>query len=61
MFADALADLFARAARGELRVVVGGDYALEDAAQAQIDLRGGAPAASCCSIRRCGGPWRASA
>jgi NADPH2:quinone reductase len=39
MVTDALADLFARTARGELRVVVGGTYALEDAAQAQIDLR----------------------
>jgi NADPH2:quinone reductase len=34
----ALADLFARAARGELRVVVGGTYPLERAAQAQTDL-----------------------
>jgi NADPH2:quinone reductase len=34
-----LAELFARAARGELRVVVGGTYALGDAAQAQVDLR----------------------
>jgi NADPH:quinone reductase len=39
MFADALADLFARAARGELRVIVGHTYRLEQAAQAQIDLR----------------------
>lgn len=39
MFAEALADLFARAARGELQVVVGGTYSLQDAAQAQIDLR----------------------
>jgi NADPH2:quinone reductase len=39
MIAEALADLFARAARGELRVIVGGTYALEDAAQAQVDLR----------------------
>jgi NADPH2:quinone reductase len=39
MFAEALADLFARAARGELRVIVGHTYALADAAQAQIDLR----------------------
>ena len=29
MFADALADLFARAARGELRTVIGGTYPLE--------------------------------
>lgn len=34
----ALADLFARAGRGELRVVVGATYPLAQAAQAQIDL-----------------------
>ncbi len=39
MFTDALADLFARAARGELRAIVGNTYPLEQAAQAQIDLR----------------------
>ncbi len=39
MFAQALADLFARAVRGELRVIVGATYPLEQAAQAQIDLR----------------------
>ena len=39
MFADALADLFARAAAGELRAIVGHTYKLEQAAQAQIDLR----------------------
>jgi NADPH2:quinone reductase len=39
MVTGALADLFERAARGELRVHVGGTYALTDAAQAQIDLR----------------------
>lgn len=39
MFAQALADLFARAARGELGVVVGGAYPLAHAAQAHIDLR----------------------
>ena len=39
MFTEALTDLFARAARGELRVVLGGTYALADAAQAHIDLR----------------------
>jgi NADPH:quinone reductase len=39
MFADALADLFARAARGELRAVVGQTYPLAQAAQAQTDLR----------------------
>lgn len=40
MFTQALADLFARAARGELRVVVGNTYALSDAAQAHVDLLG---------------------
>jgi NADPH2:quinone reductase len=39
MFADALADLFARAARGELRTVIGATYPLDQAAQAHIDLR----------------------
>ncbi|HEV3319799.1 MAG TPA: zinc-binding dehydrogenase [Solirubrobacteraceae bacterium] len=39
MFAEALEDLFARVARGELRAVVGGAYALGDAARAHIDLR----------------------
>ena len=39
MFARALEDLFARVAPGELRAVVGGTYALGDAAQAHIDLR----------------------
>ncbi|HEY1451333.1 MAG TPA: NADPH:quinone oxidoreductase family protein [Solirubrobacteraceae bacterium] len=39
MFTDALADLFARAVRGELRTVIGATYPLEQAAQAQIDLR----------------------
>jgi NADPH2:quinone reductase len=39
MVADALADLFARAARGELRTVIGGVYPLDRAAQAHIDLR----------------------
>jgi NADPH2:quinone reductase len=39
MFTDALSDLFARAARGELKVIVGRTYALGDAAQAHIDLR----------------------
>lgn len=39
MFAEALSDLFARAARGELQVIVGHTYGLEQAAQAQIDLR----------------------
>jgi NADPH:quinone reductase len=39
MFAEALADLFARAAAGELRAIVGHTYSLEQAAQAQVDLR----------------------
>ncbi len=39
MFAGALADLFARTARGELRAIVGQTYPLADAPQAQIDLR----------------------
>jgi NADPH2:quinone reductase len=39
MFTDALADLFARAARGELKAIVGNTYKLGEAAQAQIDLR----------------------
>ena len=38
LIAVALDDLFARVARGELRVVVGATYPLADAAQAQIDL-----------------------
>jgi NADPH2:quinone reductase len=40
MVDEALADLFARAARGELRVVVGGTYPLAEAARAQQDLQG---------------------
>jgi len=39
MFAQALSDLYARAGRGELQAIVGGTYPLEQAAQAQIDLR----------------------
>jgi NADPH2:quinone reductase len=39
MFAQALEDLFARAARGEIRAIVGRTYPLAEAAQAQIDLR----------------------
>jgi NADPH2:quinone reductase len=35
---EALADLFERAGRGDLRVVVGATYGLSEAAQAQIDL-----------------------
>jgi NADPH:quinone reductase len=38
-FTDALNDLFARAAAGELEVVVGNTYPLDQAAQAHIDLR----------------------
>jgi NADPH2:quinone reductase len=38
MVDEALADLFARARRGELRVVVGGTYPLSEAARAQVDL-----------------------
>src|ERR1700730_4718143 len=40
MFTDALAELFARAARSELKAIVGHTYPLEQAAQAHIDLRG---------------------
>jgi NADPH2:quinone reductase len=39
MFAQALEDLFVRAAKGELQAIVGHTYKLEQAAQAQIDLR----------------------
>jgi NADPH2:quinone reductase len=38
MIDEALADLFARVARGELRVVTGPAYPLAEAAQAQTDL-----------------------
>jgi NADPH2:quinone reductase len=38
MIDEALSDLFERAARGELRVVVGATYPLSEARQAQIDL-----------------------
>ncbi len=38
MVDEALADLFARVARGELRVVAGPAYPLADAARAQVDL-----------------------
>jgi NADPH2:quinone reductase len=38
MVDEALADLYARAARGELRAVVGATYPLSQARQAQIDL-----------------------
>jgi len=38
-FTDALSELFRRAAAGELEVVVGNTYPLEQAAQAHIDLR----------------------
>jgi len=39
MFGEALADLFARTVGGELRPVLGATYPLEQAPQAQIDLR----------------------
>ena len=39
MFGEALADLFDRALAGELRPIVGETYPLEQAPQAQIDLR----------------------
>ncbi len=39
MFGEALADLFSRAGAGELRAIVGETYPLEQAPQAQIDLR----------------------
>jgi NADPH2:quinone reductase len=39
MFTEALSELFERAARGDLKVIVGQTYPLEQAAQAQIDLR----------------------
>jgi NADPH2:quinone reductase len=38
MIDEALADLYARAARGQLRAVVGATYPLSEARQAQIDL-----------------------
>jgi NADPH:quinone reductase len=40
MVDEALTDLFGRAARGELRAVVGATYPLADAARAQEDLAG---------------------
>jgi NADPH2:quinone reductase len=40
MFDDALEELFARAARGELEAIVGHTYPLAEAAQAHTDLRG---------------------
>jgi NADPH2:quinone reductase len=39
MFAAALTDLFERTLAGELRPIVGETYPLEQAPQAQIDLR----------------------
>jgi NADPH2:quinone reductase len=39
MWVEPLAELFAMAARGELRAVVGHTYPLAEAAQAQIDMR----------------------
>jgi NADPH2:quinone reductase len=38
MIDEALADLFARVERGELRVHVGGTYPLSEAARAQVDI-----------------------
>jgi NADPH2:quinone reductase len=38
MIDEALADLFARVERGELRVHVGGVYLLSEAARAQADV-----------------------
>jgi NADPH2:quinone reductase len=38
MVGDALADLFARVERGELRAHVGGEYPLSEAARAQVDV-----------------------
>lgn len=38
LLADPLADLFARAGKGELRAVVGGTYPLSEAARAQEDI-----------------------
>ena len=40
MWEEALTDLFARAARGEIRVVAGPTYGLSEARQAQEDLAG---------------------
>jgi NADPH2:quinone reductase len=39
MFAEALGDLFARVGAGELKAVVGATYPLEQAADAQVELR----------------------
>ncbi|MGH2864503.1 MAG: quinone oxidoreductase family protein [Solirubrobacteraceae bacterium] len=39
MFAQALSELFTLVAQGELRAILGNTYPLEQAAQAQIDLR----------------------
>jgi NADPH2:quinone reductase len=39
MIDEALAELFARVGRGELKAIVGGTYPLAEAAQAQIDLQ----------------------
>ena len=40
MFEEALSDLFARVAAGELRAVVGSTYPLGEAPRAHADLRG---------------------
>jgi NADPH:quinone reductase len=39
LISESLADLFARAARGDLRAVVGGTYPLADAARAHTDMQ----------------------
>jgi NADPH2:quinone reductase len=39
MLEEALSDLFARVAAGELRAVVGATYPLAQAGQAQVDLQ----------------------
>jgi NADPH:quinone reductase len=39
MVSEPLADLFARAARGELRAIVGATYPLADAARAHADMQ----------------------
>ena len=54
MFTDALAELFERAARGELRAVVGQTYPLADAGlrRPRSTCARGARRASSCSTRR---------
>ena len=48
MMDEPLADLFERAARGELVPQVGETYPMSEIRRAHEDLRRGAPAASCC-------------